>query len=303
MQKALRVVAIGLALGLSACGSAVTGSSGGGRLQVVAAENFWGSIATQLGGGKVDVTTIVSNPNADPHDYESSTADARAVAGADYVILNGAGYDDWGKKLIAANPNANRHVLTVANLLRKRAGDNPHFWYNPRWVDQVAAKITADYQAIDATDSRYFAQQLAVFQRALAPYHERIAEIRSNFGGVAVGATESIFVYMAQALGLNLISPAGFMQAVAEGNDPPAQMVAEFHDQVAHKEIKVLVFNLQTASDVTDGLKKLAADEGIPVVGITETLQPAGATFEEWQNAQLLRLQNALDAQRQSGNR
>jgi zinc/manganese transport system substrate-binding protein len=108
---------------------------------------------------------------------------------------------------------------------------------------------------------------------------------------------------MAQALGLNLISPAGFMQAVAEGNDPPAQMVAEFHDQVAHKEIKVLVFNLQTASDVTDGLKKLAADEGIPVVGITETLQPAGATFEEWQNAQLLRLQNALDAQRQSGNR
>jgi zinc/manganese transport system substrate-binding protein len=245
----------------------------------------------------VSVTSIVTNPNADPHDYESSTKDARAFATADYVILNGAGYDEWGSKLLAGNPNQKRRVFTVADLLHKKAGDNPHFWYNPTWVDQVADKITADYQALDAADSNYFAQRRADLRTALKPYHDRIASIKASFSGVPVGATESIFVYLAQALGLNLISPPEFMQALAEGNDPPAQTVAEFHDQVANKKIKVLVYNVQTSTNITEDLKRTATDNGIPVVGVSETLQPVDATFQEWQDAQLLTLQNALNAQ------
>jgi zinc/manganese transport system substrate-binding protein len=282
---------------MAACGTPGAGTSSNKTLSVIAGANFWGSIASQLGGSHVSVTSVVTNPNADPHDYESSTKDARAFATADYVILNGAGYDDWGSKLLSANPAQNRRVFVVADLLHKKAGDNPHFWYNPDWVEQVADHITADYKAIDSADAAYFDQQRAAFRVALQPYHDRIAKIKASFGGTPVGATESIFVYMSQALGLNLISPPEFMNALAEGNDPPAQTVAEFQNLITGKKIKVLVYNVQTSTSITENLKLMAAQNGIPVVGVSETLQPVDATFQEWQDAQLVTLQNALNAQ------
>jgi zinc/manganese transport system substrate-binding protein len=293
-----RVVSLGLVLAglLAACGTPSGPSGTGKTLQVIAGENFWGSIAAQLGGSHVSVTSIVTNPNADPYDYESSGKDARAFATADYVILNGAGYDAWGSKLLAGNPSSSRKVFTVADLLHKKAGDNPHFWYNPTWVDQVADRITADYKAIDSADASYFDQQRAALRTALQPYHDRIAKIKASFSGTPVGATESIFVYMAQALGVNLISPPEFMQALAEGNDPPAQTVVEFQNQVTGKKVKVLVYNVQASTSITESLKQLAVQNGIPVVGVAETLQPVDATFQEWQDAQLVTLQNALNA-------
>ena len=264
---------------------------------MIAGENFWGSIAAQLGGSHVSVTSIVSNPSTDPHDYESSAVDARAFAAADYVVLNGAGYDDWGQKLLSANPSPSRKVLTVADLLNKKAGDNPHFWYNPDWVDRVADRITADYQALDAADADYFRRQRDAFRTALKPYHDAIANIRSNFSGMPVGSTESIFVYLAQALGVNLISPPEFMQAISEGNDPPAQTVAEFQNQISNHRIKALVYNAQTSTPITENLKQLAVKNGIPVVGISETVDPPTASFQAWQTGQLDSLQAALSRQ------
>jgi zinc/manganese transport system substrate-binding protein len=263
---------------------------------VVAGENFWGSVAAQLGGSKVKVQSVVTDPNADPHEYESNTNDARAFANAGLVILNGAGYDDWGQKLLDANPSNRRQVLTVAQLLGKKAGDNPHFWYNPDYVTQIADQITSSYKTIDRADAAYFDQQRANFASALKPYLDRIAEIRAKFGGKPVGSTESIFVYMADALNLDLISPPEFMQAVSEGNDPPANAVATFQDQITNKEIRVLVYNVQTATSVTTNLKTLATANHIPVVGISETLQPENATFQAWQLGQLIRLESALTA-------
>src|SRR5260370_1473070 len=218
---------------LAACGAPAAGGSGTGTLQVIACENFWGSVAAQLGGSHVSVTSIVINPNTDPHEYESSATEPRAFAKADYVILNGAGYHDWGQKLLAANPSQSRKVFAVADLLNEKAGDNPHFWYNPDWVDKVADKITSDYRALDPADAGYFTQQREAFATALKPYHDAIAQIRATSTGVPVGSTESIFVYSAQALGLNLISPPEFMQAIAEGNDPPAQTVAQVQEQIS----------------------------------------------------------------------
>ena len=281
---------------LAACGIPATGTPSG-ALEVIAGENFWGSIAAQLGGSHVSVSSIVTNPNTDPHDYESSATDARAFATADYVVLNGAGYDDWGQKLLSANPGQNRKVLTVAELLNKKAGDNEHFWYNPDWVEKVADRITADYQALDATDAGYFSQQREALRIALKPYHDAIARIRAAHSAAPVGATESIFVYMGQALGLKLISPAEFMQAISEGNDPPAQTVAEFQDQISHRQIKVLVYNTQTSTPVTENLKLLAARNNIPVVGISETLEPSTASFQDWQLKQLTDLETALSRQ------
>ena len=243
------------------------------------------------------MTSTVTNPSTDAHDYESSALDARAFATADYVILNGAGYDDWGQKLLSANPSQTRKVFTVAELLNKKAGDNPHFWYNPDWVDRVADTVTSDYRALDPANADYFTQQRQAFEAALKPYHDAIAHIRSSVNGVPVGSTESIFVYMAQALGVNLISPAEFMQAISEGTDPPAQTVAEFQDQISHRQIKVLVYNTQTSTPITDDFKQLATRNGIPVVGISETVQPLTASFQDWQVRQLSSLQAALSRQ------
>ncbi|HLW02911.1 MAG TPA: zinc ABC transporter substrate-binding protein [Ktedonobacterales bacterium] len=285
----------GLLLALSSCGSPASAVSGG-VVKVVAGENFWGSIAAQLGGSHASVISIVSDPNTDPHEYESSTDDARAFAQVNYVILNGAGYDTWGQKLLDANPVTGRKVFTVADILGKKEGDNPHFWYNPDYVEQVANQITADFKALDPADATYFSQQRTAFEDALKPYHNRINEIKQKFGGQKVGATEDIFAYLSNALGLDLISPPAFMQAVAEGNDPPAATVAEFQEQIRQKQITVLVYNVQTVTAVTTNLKQLASQESIPVVGVTETIQPHDSTFQDWQYAQLLALQNALNA-------
>jgi zinc/manganese transport system substrate-binding protein len=296
MRKYLVVVAcLGLVVTSAACGGGLS-TAQAGSLNVVAGENFWGSIATQLGGSRVHVQSVVNDPNADPHEYESSTIDARAFAEADLVILNGAGYDDWGKKLLDANSSSHRQVLNVAQLLNKKAGDNPHFWYDPGYVVKVADAITAKYKSIDGTNASYFDQQRAAFTAALQPYTARVAEIKQKFQGVKVGSTESIFVYMASTLGLNLVSPAEFMQAVSEGNDPPAASVVDFQNQVTRKEIKVLVYNVQTATAVTTNVKHLAQSVDIPVVGVSETLQPETVSFQDWQLAQLIALENALNA-------
>lgn len=288
---------LGILMLAGACGgSNLSGGGSPGAINVVAGENFWGSIALQLGGSKVNVQSVVSDPNADPHEYESSANDARAFAEAKLVILNGAGYDDWGKKLIAANPASGRQVLNLADLLGKKVGDNPHFWYNPDYVARVADSITAGYKAIDSAGAAYFDQRRADFAAALRPYTDEIAAIKQKYSGTPVGATESIFVYMAGALGVNLTTPVEFMDAVAEGNDPPAAAVVEFQNQISAHQIKVLVYNVQTSTAVTTNIKALAASHGVPSVGVSETLLPEKLTFQDWQVKQLKDLEAALSS-------
>jgi zinc/manganese transport system substrate-binding protein len=290
-----------LALMMPACGSAASISSTGSQppgqhLNVVAGENFWGSVAIQLGGSQVTVRSVVTDPNADPHDYQSDTSTARAFATADYVILNGAGYDAWADKLLSANPSSRRKVFTVADLLGRKEGDNPHFWYSPDDVVRVADRISSDLRSIDSADSDYYTAQRSAFTTALGPYLSRISAIRTKFTGQKVAATETIFQYMANALGLVLVSPPEFMEAVAEGNDPPAGSVAAFQQAITARQATVLVYNVQTSTDVTNTIKQMAVQQGIPVVAVSETLQPPGASFQEWQLGQLNALYNALNA-------
>jgi zinc/manganese transport system substrate-binding protein len=272
-------------------------TSSSGRLQVVAGENFWGSLVSQLGGSKVHVLSIVSDPNADPHEYESNSSDARAIATANYVVLNGAGYDSWANKLLSASPNNNRKVLTVATLLGKKDGDNPHFWYNPAYVNTVVRQMEQNLISLDPSDRGYFQQQYTALQASLAGYQDRIASIKHQFGGTKVAATEDIFAYLAGAAGLNLVSPPAFTQAVAEGNDPPTNSVVEFQQQLQSGQVKVLVYNEQTVTPLTNSIKQLAAQQNIPIVGVTETVQPPDTTFQVWMNAELIDLENALNAQ------
>ncbi len=296
-RVALRVVAtVSCAITLlTACGSSSSNGPGGGKVLVVAAENFWGSLATQLGGDHAQVISIITNPNTDPHAYEPTPQDGRTIAQAQYAIVDGAGYDPWAPKLIAANPSSSRRTLTVADLAGRHDGDNPHMWYDPTIVGQVIDRITSDLKALDPSDAGYFDQQRATFTSvALKQYDGLRASIRAAYAGVPVGATESIFVDLAKDLGLNLITPDEYMKAISEGNDPSAADKATFDAQITGKQIKVLVFNSQNSTPDIQALVDKAHAEAIPVVPITETLDPAGSTFQAWQSGQLAALQAAL---------
>ena len=170
-----------------------------GTLQVVAAENFWGSLVAQIGGSRMQVLSIVSDPNADPHEYESNTTDARAVAMANYVIENGAGYDSWADKLLGASSNPHRKALNVAALLRKKEGDNPHFWYSPIYVNQVVAQMERDLVTLDPANASSYEENYKTLQASLAQYQNRIAAIKQHFGNTKVAATEDVFSYLADA--------------------------------------------------------------------------------------------------------
>jgi zinc/manganese transport system substrate-binding protein len=279
----------------TACGSATSASGSGGRVEVVAAENFWGSIATQVGGSHVHVTSIISNPDADPHAYEPSPQDARTVAQAGYVIVNGAGYDPWAPKLVDANPSSSRTTLAVATLAGRKEGDNPHMWYSPSTVMKVVHQIATDLAKLDTADASYFAQQEQSFtSNTLAQYNDLRNAIKSKYKGTPVGSTESIFVDLANDLQLNLVTPPEFMKAISEGTDPTARDKSTFDAQVTGRQIKVLVFNKQNSTPDIQALVDKANAEKIPVVAITETLAPATATFQDWQAGQLSDLQAAL---------
>ncbi|HEY1508009.1 MAG TPA: zinc ABC transporter substrate-binding protein, partial [Solirubrobacteraceae bacterium] len=262
---------------------------------VVAAENFWGSIATQLGGDRVHVTSVITSPATDPHDYEPTAADARTLAGAQMAIVNGIGYDPWAPKLIAANPVHGRVVLTVGDLVGVKPGGNPHRWYSPSDVQEVIGAIVRDYSRLDPKDAGYFKQQKARFEsRGLAQYRSLIAAIRRKYHGVPVGASESIFAPLAQALGLNLLTPASFLKAISEGAEPTAKDKTTIDRQIARKQIKVWVYNSQNSTPDVRRITDAARKEGIPITTITETLTPASATFQAWQARQLKALQASL---------
>jgi zinc/manganese transport system substrate-binding protein len=285
-------------LALAGCGR--TGvpagtAAGGSRLNVVAAENFWGSIASQLAGSRAHVTSIIVNPDTDPHSYEPSAQDARTLAGAQLAIVNGIGYDNWAAKLLQASPDSGRDVLNVGDLLRLQDGENPHQWYSPSGVRRVIAAIVAGYDRLDPRDAAYFAQRRSVFERHdLARYDALRRQIRARYAGVPVGYSESIFQPLGEDLGLRLLTPYSFAKAIAEGTDVTAADKQTVDTQVRDRLIGVWVFNSQNVMPDVQRVNELARANGIPVATVTETLSPASDSFQHWQVAQLEGLARAL---------
>jgi zinc/manganese transport system substrate-binding protein len=295
------VVCVSLAAGLAGCDSsgsvgAAAGGGAGGRLKVVAAENFWGSIAAQLGGEKVAVTSIIVNPDTDPHSYEPTAGDARTIAGARMMIVNGVGYDNWASKLLEASGGEDaRTVLNVGRMLGLRDGDNPHRWYFPANVKTVVAQITADYDRLDPKDAKYFSERRKTFEMVdLKRYDELRKEIRERYAGVRVGCSESIFQGLGEDLGLRLLTPYSFAKAIAEGGEVTAQDKRTVDEQAEKNEIEVWVLNSQNVTPDVQRVDEIAKAHGIPIVTVTETLAPAKDTFEQWQVAQLEGLMRAL---------
>lgn len=260
--------------------------------QVVAAENFYGDVVRQLGGTQIKVSSILSNPDQDPHSFEASPKVARALAEADLVVYNGADYDPWIRQLMSASKKAGRTEIVAATLVNKKPGDNPHLWYLPATMPAMAHAISAYLIERDPAQKDSYEQKLAAFLASLQPVNDKIAALHAKYQGVKVSATEPVFGYMAEAIGLDMQNQR-FQIAVMNESEPSAADVAAFERGLKSNEIKVLIYNAQTSDQMSRRLLSVARTAGVPVVPVTET-EPAGKNYQQWMLAQLNALEQAL---------
>lgn len=273
--------------------STLTASPSVKTIHIVAAENFYGDIVKQLGGDHVLVTSILSDPNVDPHEYESNVQDGVAISQAQIVIKNGLEYDTWMDKLLAASPNQSRTVITGGDIAPHKLPDNPHVWYGLENMPAIAESITVALKAHDPQDASAFDQNLVTFKNSLQPIQQKMDEVKSKYGNTPIGLTETIALYQTQQMGLNVLTPFEFEKAIAEGNDPPANSVQVTNTQISGKQVKVLIFNSQTVTPITTHLQQTAQQLNMPIVPVSETLPP-NQTYQTWMLSQLQALETAL---------
>jgi zinc/manganese transport system substrate-binding protein len=266
-----------------------------GPIKIVAAENFYGDIARQIGGPNVTVTSILSNPDQDPHLFEVSPSAARDVSAAGIVIYNGIDYDPWMEKLLRAARSANRKTIVVADLVGKKPGDNPHIWYDPVTMSALAKRLSDTLIAEDPADKAGYEQRLARFEASLKPIQAKIGELRQRFAGTPVTATEPIFGYMLDALGMQVGNQA-FQLAVMNNTEPSASDIASFENDLKTHRVKLLIYNSQATDPIADRMQKIAKGAGVPVVGAAET-KPADEDYQSWMMSELGAVERALSKQ------
>lgn len=253
------------------------------RLQVVAAENFWGNIAAQIGQSHVSVTSIITDPNADPHLYESDAHDAAVLESARLIILNGLGYDDFMNKMLAVSPNSSRTVLTASSVLKMTGDDvNPHLWYSMPKVKIVAAAMEKQMESDDPAHGKRYRQNLSRFDASLQPILDVEAAIKKKYASTPVAYTERVPGYLLENAGLAVKTPRGFASAIEDGSTPSPADTLAMDNLIANHQVRVLLYNSQATSSVTEHVRDLAKQSGVPVIGVSETL-PAGKSFQSWQ--------------------
>jgi zinc/manganese transport system substrate-binding protein len=261
-------------------------------IKIVAAENFYGDVARQVGGADVGVTSILTNPDEDPHEFEASPSTARALADATVVVYNGADYDPWAVKLLSASPSPSRKIVSVAGLAHKKPGDNPHLWYDPDTMPALARSLAETLARLDPAHEANYQRRLAMFESSMELLAEQIANLRRKYTGTPVTATEPVFGYMADALGLDMRSPR-FQLAVMNDTEPSAADVAAFEEDLRSRTVRLLIYNSQTSDALTRRMREIANHAGVPVVGVTET-EPKGKDYQEWMRSQLDAIDRAL---------
>jgi len=261
-------------------------------VKIVAAENFYGDIASQIGGANVAVTSILSNPDQDPHLFEASASTAKALADAKIVIVNGVDYDPWMEKLLAANKAPARREILVATLAHKKAGDNPHLWYNPATIKAVGNALSVDLAIADPAHRADYQKAGTAFAASLEPLEAKIADMRKKYAGQPVAASEPVFGYMADLLGLN-VHEQKFALAVMNNTEPSASDVAAFEDDLKNHKVRVMLYNAQASEPAVQRLVEIAKDKKVPIVGVSET-EPSGANYQKWMTDQLDALDKAL---------
>ncbi|HTC86427.1 MAG TPA: zinc ABC transporter substrate-binding protein, partial [Candidatus Acidoferrum sp.] len=266
----------------------------GPPIAVLGTENFYADLLAQIGGSRVSATSLLNDPNADPHAFESSPQDAALVADARLVIVNGLGYDAFMDKLLGASNRPDRVVINVQQLLGFADDVNVHVWYDPATMPKVAAAATEALATLEPQNAAYFRAQEQAYLAELKPIGDKIASLKATYAGRPIAFTENVAGYLTDQIGLTVKTPVGFMKAVEEGTDPAPADVAAERDLFTTKAVKVLLYNSQVTSPITQQIHDLAQQSGIPIVGVAETIPPAYHTYAEWQLAQLAELEHAL---------
>jgi zinc/manganese transport system substrate-binding protein len=261
-------------------------------IHVVAAENFYGDIAQQIGGPTVKVTSILSNPDTDPHLFEASPSVARSLSDAQIVIYNGIDYDPWMADLLDASKAPDRKSIVVADLIGKKSGDNPHVWYDPATMVALARAMKDALVAADPANQAEYEKRLTAFEDSLKPVQDKIGELKRRSAGVPVTATEPVFGYMFGALGM-VVRNEPFQLAVMNDTEPSPSQIAAFEDDLKAGKVKLLVYNSQASDPLAERMLKLARAAKIPVVGATET-EPPGSTYQAWMTKELVAVDKAL---------
>jgi len=283
--------AIALALML-AFGAAAAVQAAEGQIAVVAAENFYGDIARQIGGDRVAVVSIMNNPDQDPHLFETTPSIVRQLAAAQIVIINGANYDPWMDKLLAATPRTGRMVISAAQLTGRKPSDNPHLWYDPVTMPAVATALAEALAKADSAHVVDYTARLKTTLAALGRITQRVAQLKAKYAGTAVTATEPVFGPMAEALGLTMRNQR-FQLAMMNDTEPSARDMAAFESDLKERKVKVLIYNSQVSEKLTERLRDIAYKAKVPVVGVSETM-PANTSFQDWVLSELDALDKAL---------
>jgi len=295
MILAAGALGVATVAGLSACGvkPAASGATSQ-RVSIVAGENFWGDIARQIGGNRVEVTSIISDPNTDPHLYESSAANAAAVAGAKIVIANGLGYDDFLDRLVAGS-GSHPDVVSAQKVLGVTAPDaNPHLWYDVPRTNLVASAIEQALVRADPAGAHTYEANLSAFDTSLAPVLSVISQIKARYPGALVAYTERVPGYLVSAAGLTVVSPPGFARAIEDGTDPSPADTRAMDSVITSRRARVLLYNTQAVSPVTRRVLAEARAAGVPVVGVSETMPPQFSSYQAWQLDQASQILKAL---------
>ena len=293
MRRAFVVLAI---VALGACGPTASPSPSGSEapIAVLGAENFYADLLTQIGGSRVTASSILNDPSADPHEYEANPATAKLVADSKIVIVNGIGYDDFMDKLLGASTKSDRVVINVQDLLGVKDDVNVHVWYDPATMPKVAEAATAALAKLDPQNAAYFSAQKTKYLDGLKTVNDKIASLKAKYPGAPIAFTENVAGYVTDAIGLKVLTPPAFMEAIESGTDPAPADVAVERDLLTGHKVKALVYNSQVTSPLTEQIRELAVSSNVPVVPVAETIPPTFKTFQDWQLAQLDDLEKAL---------
>ncbi len=293
IRRVLVAVAI---VALGSCGPTVspTPSTAGAPIAVLGAENFYADLLAQIGGSRVTASSILNDPSADPHEYEASPAAAKLVADSKLVIVNGIGYDDFMEKLLGASTKPDRVIINVQDLLGVKDDVNVHVWYDPNTMPKIADAAATALAKLEPQNAAYFSEQKAKYLAALKPVNDKIATLKAKYAGSPIAFTENVAGYLTDAIGLNVVTPPAFMEAIESGTDPAPADVATERDLLTGHKVKALMYNAQVTSPLTEQIRELAVSSNVPVVPVAETIPPTFKTFQEWQLAQLDELERAL---------
>lgn len=282
------IIVIGI---LAGCGNTNSGSGNSGeKIDVVAAEDFYGEVAEAVGGSHVHVTSIINKPSMDPHDFEPTTANARSVSEAKLVIYNGIGYDGWMDKL-AKDEDAQTVVRVAEDVMDKKDGDNEHLWYQPETMPKLANEVAKGLGKIDPKNADTYKENAQKYISDIKPVQDEVTKLSKNANQKLVDVSEPVFDYMLDAIGYK-VANNHFEVAVEQETDPSPKDIADMQTDIKDKKIAFFVSNIQEMSPTVEKMVKLADANDVPVVEVTETL-PAGKDYKTWMLDQLKQIEDA----------